>query len=210
MKGATGPSGPTGPAAATGASGASGAAGSNGSNGATGATGSTGPTGPAAATGASGASGASGATGSSGAAGATGATGPTGSTGVAGPSDHWWTGGSSALPVSAVTDFVPAIGLGTAATTEALVQLPIGKAASITKMFCHTTAAEGNAKSDAFTLRVNGASPASGLTSTISNGTTCSDTSHTVTTAANDMLDIQDVTTGATITARAGGCSIGF
>jgi len=116
----------------------------------------------------------------------------------------------SALPILAGTNFMPANGWILGANigiTEGLFAQPIPRASIARNLFCVMTTAQGAAKSDTFTMRQNAISPVNGLTCTATNAKTCSDITHSITLAANDTIDFQDVTVGSAITARSGGCS---
>jgi hypothetical protein len=212
--------GPTGPTGATGVAGPTGPTGLTGPAGPTGATGVTGPAGPTGATGVTGAIGATGATGVTGAAGPTGATGvtgaagPTGPTGATGPTGPTMlTSGVGVLSTSLASQYFGLSGVSSGASTanELIWQSSVPGALTVTKIYCHVTAAEAGGSSDTFTLNKNtvGCNLSCQINTTTSDTTkTCHDSSHTCTWAAADLLDIVDVI-GGTPPARAGGCSIG-
>ena len=97
------------------------------------------------------------------------------------------------------TQYLPIGGGGLASTTETNVDLDSPAAASIQNFSVQMSAAPGVGNSVVFTWRKNAAGTT--LTCTISgaSATNCSDTTHTITVAAADLLDIQAVTTGTIV-----------
>lgn len=107
--------------------------------------------------------------------------------------------GLSGISMSGATLFFPVGGGGLASTTEASVQSHIQSATTISNFGVDLSVALGTTlavnNSAVFTWRKGGASQT--LTCTITNpATACADTSHSFTTAANDIVDIQAVFTG--------------
>ncbi len=117
-----------------------------------------------------------------------------------------YTGSGTALSTSATTNFFPANGALAINSTEANVETAMSQPETFAKLYCHTSSAQGSAKSDAFTLMKNGSTCS--LTCTATNAQTCNDTGHTCTVAVGDTISFQDVTTGSSITARQGTCSV--
>ncbi len=211
VKGATGATGPTGATGVTGVTGVTGPTGVTGVTGATGPTGSTGATGATGA-GTTGATGATGATGPTGATGVTGATGPTGVTGATGPTGstgatgasgsstpiNWGSYGTSAVNLLTLNGlFGPLFGTGVPGATETLVQSTVSVATSITNLYVNTGNI-GAGDTLTVTLRKNGSSQT--LTCQIpASGTTCTDTIHSVTVAAGDLVDVIFAGTGISL-----------
>jgi hypothetical protein len=94
------------------------------------------------------------------------------------------------------TQYFPIGGGASSSTTETNVDIDSPTAVTIQNMTVQINAAPGVGNSIAFTWRKNASSQT--LTCTISgaSATSCSDTTHSFTTAALDLLDIQAVTTG--------------
>lgn len=102
-------------------------------------------------------------------------------------------------------------GIGLLSSTESIVAQPMPAAGTIGNLYCECGASPGSSKSFAMTVRVNGASPSSGPTCTLT-GTgpaTCSDTTHTASVTAGQTVDIQSVPSG-TPTAVAPNCSVTY
>lgn len=120
-----------------------------------------------------------------------------GTAGTAGGGFTAYSGLSIALTGS-TTDFFPFGGGQSDSTTEATVQSLAPSAANVNNFGVRVSVDPGNTNTLAFTVRKNGADTA--VTCTItgngSTATTCSDTTHTFTTAANDLLSIKLVTAG--------------
>lgn len=152
------------------------------------------------ATGSTGATGAAGATGGTGTAGATGATGAAGATGATGSSAGgfgFWSAASG--PATPTASFLPAgpYDFGTAVGNENNSEFFVPRAGTARNLRINIIGTTCTADC-VYTLRVNGADSA--LTCTLSAGTTAaSDTSHTVSLSANDMLSLK-VIEGATAT----------
>lgn len=94
------------------------------------------------------------------------------------------------------------------AATEPPVQYPVHRGSGTARnMACRLDVAPGAGTSNIFTLRVNAASPANGLVCTISNtAVSCSDTSHTVSLSAGDLINLQRTTSGTPALSSSGGC----
>ena len=97
------------------------------------------------------------------------------------------------------TTFFPFGGGNPASTTESVVQVGVQAAATFAKFGANLSVALGTTlgtnNSVALTFRKNGSSQT--LTCTITNpATSCADTTHSFTTAANDLIDVQAVFTG--------------
>ena len=196
MTGATGADGATGPTGATGA----GPTGPTGAAGATGATGPTGPQGEKGETGSTGSAGEKGATGEKGASG-TGATGPSGPIGPSGP-----TGGTGATGSSSGARVVsggtvnsaglesagpfwlgPFVTVSTASSTQSGAQIAVN-AGTLSELHFETTVSEDAPHE--LTVTVFDNSTATSVTCKLT-GTSCSDTTHTATFAAGDLLSVK-------------------
>jgi Collagen triple helix repeat (20 copies) len=213
--GATGAAGPIGPAGATGVAGPIGPAGATGAAGPigpAGATGAAGPVGPAGATGAAGPIGPAGATGAAGPIGPAGATGPAGPAGPSGPTGP--AGSSSAfystaleLPGFTATAWNPSSGLAAFdnfnATPLALtppilnqaVQSTVPTACTLNNFNIRvspnvTVLGGGGNDTLTFSMMYNGTISALSCSLTVSSTAieTCSDTSHTVSVNAGDLI----------------------
>lgn len=104
------------------------------------------------------------------------------------------TGSTSALSLSG-TVYVPLGGGGLSSATESAVETPAPQAASISNLYVQLSVAPGVGNSITATVRKNGVATA--VTCVISGASTLgSDTTHSVTCAAGDLLDIQLVPTG--------------
>jgi hypothetical protein len=206
LVGPTGIQGPAGPVGATGPAGATGAAGPIGPAGAMGATGPIGPAGATGAAGPIGPSGATGAVGPIGPAGTTGPAGPSGPTGPAGSSSAFY---STALelpgftatawnPVSGLAAFIDYNGTPLALTTPILnqmVQSSVPTACTLNNLSIRvspniTVLGGGGNDTLTFSMMHNGAISALSCSLTVSstNIETCSDTSHTVSVNAGDLI----------------------
>ncbi len=97
------------------------------------------------------------------------------------------------------TQYFPIGGGATSSTTETNVDIDAPAAVTIQNMTVQMSAAPGTGNSVVFTWRKNATSQT--LTCTISGASTtsCSDTTHSFTTVAQDLLDIQAVTTGTVV-----------
>ena len=97
------------------------------------------------------------------------------------------------------TQYFPIGGGATASTTETNVDIDAPAAVTIQNMTVQMSAAPGVGNSVVYTWRKNASSTV--LTCTISgaSATSCSDTTHSFTTASLDLLDIQTVTTGTVV-----------
>jgi hypothetical protein len=97
------------------------------------------------------------------------------------------------------TQYFPIGGGGAASATEANVDLDSPAAATIQNFSVQMSAAPGAGNSVAYTWRKNASSTT--LTCTISgaSATSCSDTTHSFTVAAADLMTIQAVTTGTIV-----------
>lgn len=157
--------------------------------------------------GATGAAGASGATGPTGTAGATGPTGTAGATGATGATGSGGSGSgitiySGLAGVSLTgTVFFPVGGGSIASTTESSVQTNVQSTYTISNFGTQLSAAIGAGNSAVFTWRKNGSSQAVTCTvsGTGSGGTACADTTHTFSTVATDVIDIQVVFSGTVL-----------
>jgi hypothetical protein len=87
---------------------------------------------------------------------------------------------------------------GTACTTTGVAEIPIPATCSMQKMYVTASAAGGAAGSGATTLFKNGSGTA--LTCTLGTGTTCNDTTHTVSFNAGDTWSMRTVTAQASDT----------
>ncbi len=167
----------------TGATGATGPQGPAGPTGQTGATGATGPQGPIGNTGATGAAGPQGPIGNTGATGATGPAGPTGATGailLAGNS------GATALVTNATR--YGGFMYNSYNATDANIQTPM-PACTVSNLYVTLASAPGSG-SFTFTVLQNG--NATAVTCVIStSATTCSDTSHSVSFTAGQLISLQ-------------------
>ncbi|HEX4520407.1 MAG TPA: hypothetical protein VH063_12570 [Gaiellaceae bacterium] len=206
--GAAGPTGPTGAGATgatgpTGATGQNGATGASGSTGATGSTGPAGPAGPAGATGPVGPSGTAGASGATGAAGASGATGPTGATGTpgatgaVGPTGATGPAGGPAelsgvvgfLDPLDATGFIGEGGISNLAPTAAEAGSPVASAATVSGFRGRVGSAVGGG-GVVLTLYLDGSATAVSC-SIPSGSTSCTDSAHSVSISAGDVIAVQ-------------------
>lgn len=128
-----------------------------------------------------------------------------GSAGGASPS------GWSGLPltfVTNVTQYAPPVGGALTSTTESVVQLAASATGSISGLQVQVSAQLGVSATLAVTLRVAGVSSALTCT-TASGGTTCSDTTHTISVTQGQLLDFLLVS-GGTVTAGLPQIEIGY
>jgi Collagen triple helix repeat (20 copies) len=187
QSGQPGPQGPTGPTGATGPAGPQGPQGSPG------------PTGPA---GPQGSPGATGATGATGPAGPTGSPGPTGSTGPAGPAGPQGPAGPAGTGINVLNggaSFVDAldtdgfVGLGQfpyVRTTEAVAAAKLAAGGTLSNFTASLGSSTGAAGPVVFTVFKNGTATA--VTCSIpAPGSSCSDSSDTITFAAGDTFAVE-------------------
>lgn len=198
-KGPSGSTGGTGPPGSTGATGVTGATGPTGSPGATGVTGATGATGVAGATGATGA-GTTGATGATGPTGAQGATGATGGTGATGTNSGVHMTLVQSVSSTSINNFCQYSGSASSQATgflptENAIQNVAPVAGSIANLNFKPNFAPGG-QTTTITLRVNNANTALTCTNAIA-GTGCTDSTHTISINAGDVLDWQLTASGA-------------
>lgn len=112
--------------------------------------------------------------------------------------------GSSAIMGSATavalttTIYIPIAGGGLSSTTEGAVDIPAPVASTLSNFYVELSAAPGVGNSVAVTVRKNAADTALTLTIT-GTAVSGSDTTHTVTVAAGDLLDIKVVPTGTIV-----------
>lgn len=121
------------------------------------------------------------------------------------------TSGWSGLPLTFVTNatqYAPPVGGALTSTTEATVQLKASSTATLSGLQVTVSAALGVAATLAVTLRDGGVSQALTCT-TASGGTTCTDTTHTVSVLQGDLLDFLLVSSG-TVTAGLPQIEIGY
>lgn len=121
------------------------------------------------------------------------------------------TSGWSGLPLTFVTNatqYAPPVGGALTSTTEATVQLKASSTATLSGLQVTVSAALGVAATLAVTLRDGGISQALTCT-TASGGTTCTDTTHTVSVLQGDLLDFLLVSSG-TVTAGLPQIEIGY
>ena len=97
------------------------------------------------------------------------------------------------------TLYFPIGGGGLSSATETNVDIDSPAAVTIQNMTVQMSAAPGVGNSITYTWRKNAASTALTCTISGSSATSCSDTSHSFTTASLDLLDIQAVTTGTVV-----------
>src|SRR6202795_1039428 len=197
-----------GPAGATGPPGPIGAQGVPGPQGLLGPQGATGPAGPQGSAGPTGAAGAIGPQGATGPAGSQGPTGPTGPTGPQGPPPAITFATSYNLSglASPGTQFgAVSSGLSSPSETGAVVAV-VPPPCTMNKLIAFADAAPGAGITVTFTLRQGGKVDAGGATSlsdtplgcaiTGSSAQTCSDSAHSVSLNAGDLIDIGIVLTG--------------
>lgn len=103
---------------------------------------------------------------------------------------------SSSADALAGTQFLPPGGGGPASSTESDVQVASPAAATVSNLQVRISSALGAGNSTVFTWRDAGASTTSTCTISGAVSKTCSDTTHSFTPAAGDLLDMQTVTTG--------------
>lgn len=194
--GATGATGAAGANGATGPMGLPGTPGANGATGATGAAGANGATGPAGPTGSAGPAGPAGPTGAAGATGATGPAGPSGTT------TSFIFVSNFVNPQDTATYFLPPVGQnagGPGTIQEFAGGGDVFAPASCTVMGLFIRGVEVNsglvgAVTSSFTVRKNGANTSmacSVATSTLNAAVSCSDTTHTFTVVAGDLIEFQ-------------------
>jgi Collagen triple helix repeat (20 copies) len=184
-QGGLGPPGPAGPF---------GPAGSIGQNGAAGATGATGPAGPQGPTGPQGATGSTGSQGPTGPSGATGTAGATGATGASGGAPV--IGGSTGAGTTLCNNCFMGMFEQGASTTESQFQQNVPAAGTVNNFYVRADGAAGGT-SIVYTVRKNGADTAVTCTMT-SVQSACSDSTHSVTFAAGDLISIGTAKSGAT------------
>lgn len=97
------------------------------------------------------------------------------------------------------TLYFPIGGGGLSSTTESNVDIDSPAATTVQNMTIQMSAAPGVGNSITYTWRKNGSSTALTCTISGSSATSCSDTTHSFTTVALDLLDIQAVTTGTVV-----------
>jgi hypothetical protein len=196
-----------GPAGATGPAGPIGPQGVPGPEGLLGPQGATGPAGPQGAAGPTGAIGPKGATGSAGAQGATGPTGPAGPTGPQGPPPAITFATSynlSSIPPGLI--FGPVSSSFTSNSETGAVVAVIPNACTMNKLIAFADAAPGAGFTVTFTVRVGSSVDAGGGTSLTdtplgcsilgSSAQTCSDSAHSVSLTAGELIDIGIVVAG--------------
>ena len=149
----------------------------------------TGPTGSTGPTGATGTAGVAGPTGTAGPAGPTGATGPTGPTGP-NTGNSFWTGASPTTGANS-TQYIAfgEIATATAIGAEATAQSKIAGACTISNLYVSFATTSNSSHEPVFTVDDNTSS--TGITCTPSGAaTSCSDTTHSTTTSAGDLLNV--------------------
>ena len=166
-----------------------------GAAGATGATGGQGPQGPIGPAGPTGPTGATGATGTTGAAGPQGPAGPNGNNGSNGVT-------IAAGATSGSTNGTTYIAMGMAAhnSTEANVALPLPLSGSLANFTVVLSVAPGAGNSWVLAVRQNGLSTAVTCTVSGASSKTCSDSTHSVTYAAGDTIDVLATKNGGATT----------
>jgi hypothetical protein len=128
------------------------------------------------------------------------------SSGIGGGASGW-----SGLPltfVSTATQYAPPVGGALTSATESVVQLASPVTGSFSGLTVTLSGSLGAATTLAVTLRLAGSSTALTCT-TASAGTTCSDTTHTVSVAQGQLLDFLLVSSG-TVTAGLPQVEIGY
>ncbi len=141
--------------------------------------------------------------------GVSGPTGPTGATGPTGPTGTTGSSGNangitiySGLGGVALTGtlFFPIGGGSQASATEASVQSKVNAATTFSNFGANLSVALGAANSVALTIRKNAADTT--VTCTVADpATTCSDTTHSFTSAAGDTIDVKAIFTGTIVAA---------
>ena len=188
--GTVGPQGDTGGQGPQGRDGPQGDAG--GPQGAQGPQGATGPQGDAGPQGATGDTGSQGPQGTQGPQGPQGTQGPQGATGSAGATPAIFGGSGGSNLGASSTHYV---GVGVTNTNEAVSQVPAPRSGTLGNLYVKLGNSPGTGKSYAFTVRVGGSDQT--ITITVSDSaTTGSDTSHTVSVAAGDLICIKSAPTG--------------
>lgn len=140
--------------------------------------------------------------GSVGPAGSTGPSGPTGGTGAAGSTGNangiTVYSGLAGISLTNATVYFPIGGGSIASGTETVVQAKVNAATTFSNFGAQLSVALGSTNTVALTFRKN--TTGQTLTCTIADpAVTCSDTSHSLTVAAGDLVDIQAVFTGTII-----------
>ena len=118
------------------------------------------------------------------------------------------TGYCTTLQTSATTAYCQIANTAASTTTEATAELISPLTQTFHRIYCATSAAQGSAKSDDFSLIDVTTGCGTALTCTATNATSCTSTSGVCAVTAGDTLVISDVTTGSSITARGGVCTI--
>lgn len=119
-----------------------------------------------------------------------------------------WSGAPTTSLATTATQYIPWVGGGAMGATEANVELKAPIAANISGLQVFISASLGTGTTFSVTLRDAGVSTALTCTSA-SAGTTCSDLTHTVAVAQNDLVDFQIVASG-TVTAGTPNIIIGY